>query len=137
MNIPDQTVTRDVWWHLMITLSFYMSELMGLFFDVKRKDFWSMFIHHVVSIVLFFFAWKSNLYRMFMVALVLLDCSEILLEVLFSTEVIKILPSVVLQLSKIMVYLGHDRISFVTFFTFLFVWVVTRLGYYPFWLLKR
>ncbi|XP_068900499.1 ceramide synthase 5-like [Tenebrio molitor] len=81
MNIPDQTVTRDVWWHLMITLSFYMSELMGLFFDVKRKDFWSMFIHHVVSIVLFFFAWKSNLYRMFMVALVLLDCSEILLEV--------------------------------------------------------
>jgi hypothetical protein len=96
-----------------------------------------MFIHHVVSIVLFLFAWKSNLYRMFIVALVLLDCSEILLEVLFSTEVIKILPSVVLQLSKIMVYLGHDRISFVTFFTFLFVWVVTRLGYYPFWLLKR
>jgi hypothetical protein len=104
----------------MITLSFYLSELMGLYFDVKRKDFWPMFIHHVTSIVVLFFVWKCHLFRINMVALVLFDCSDILLE-----------------LSKIMVYLGHDRTSFVTFFTFLFVWVMTRLGYFPFWVVKR
>ncbi|KAJ3618385.1 hypothetical protein MTP99_006385 [Tenebrio molitor] len=119
IDIENQTVTRNVWWHLMITLSFYLSELMGLYFDVKRKDFWPMFIHHVTSIVVLFFVWKCHLFRINMVALVLFDCSDILLE-----------------LSKIMVYLGHDRTSFVTFFTFLFVWVMTRLGYFPFWVVK-
>ncbi|XP_068900498.1 ceramide synthase 5-like [Tenebrio molitor] len=89
----DQAVTRDVWWHLMITLSFYLSELMGLYLDVKRKDFWPMFIHHVTSIVLFAFVWKSNFHRLNMVGLVLFDCCDILLEVLFSTEVIKMLQS--------------------------------------------
>jgi hypothetical protein len=115
----DQAVTRDVWWHLMITLSFYLSELMGLCLDVKRKDFWPMFIHHVTSIVLFAFVWKSNLHRLNMVGLVLFDCCDILLE-----------------LSKIMIYLGHNRMCFVTFFTFLFVWVVSRLVYFPFWIVK-
>ncbi|KAH0812353.1 hypothetical protein GEV33_010437 [Tenebrio molitor] len=116
INFRDQTVTRDVWWFIMISLSFYLSELMGMYFDVKRKDFWPMFIHHVATVVLLFFAWKCHLFRIFMVALVLLDCSDVLLE-----------------LSKIMIYLGHDKTSFVTFFTFVLVWIVTRLGYFPFW----
>ncbi|XP_068899790.1 ceramide synthase 2-like [Tenebrio molitor] len=103
----------------MITLSFYLSELMGMYFDVKRKDFWPMFIHHVATVVLLFFAWKCHLFRIFMVALVLLDCSDVLLE-----------------LSKIMIYLGHDKTSFVTFFTFVLVWIVTRLGYFPFWVVR-
>jgi hypothetical protein len=66
---------------------------MGLYFDVKRKDFWPMFIHHVTSIVVLFFVWKCHLFRINMVALVLFDCSDILLEVLFCAEVIKILAS--------------------------------------------
>jgi hypothetical protein len=52
-----------------------------------------MFIHHVTSIVVLFFVWKCHLFRINMVALVLFDYSDILLEVLFCAEVIKILAS--------------------------------------------
>jgi hypothetical protein len=52
-----------------------------------------MFIHHVATVVLLFFAWKCHLFRIFMVALVLLDCSDVLLEVLVFPVVIKSLES--------------------------------------------
>jgi hypothetical protein len=45
--------------------------------------------------------------------------------------------TVVLQLTKIMIYLRHNRMYFITFFTFLFVWIVARLVYFPFWVVKR
>ncbi|CAH1383461.1 unnamed protein product [Tenebrio molitor] len=118
-DFVDQTVTRDVWWHIMISLAFYLSELMSLYFDVKRKDFWPMFIHHVATVVLLFLGWKCHLFRIFIAALVLLDCTDILLE-----------------LTKIMIYLRHNRMYFITFFTFLFVWIVARLVYFPFWVVK-
>jgi hypothetical protein len=35
-----------------------------------------------------------------------------------------------------MTYLGYNRMSFMTFFTFLFVWIVSRLGYLPLWIVK-
>jgi hypothetical protein len=54
---------------------------MSLYFDVKRKDFWPMFIHHVATVVLLFFGWKCHLFRIFIAALVLLDGTDILLEV--------------------------------------------------------
>ncbi|KAH0821138.1 hypothetical protein GEV33_001653 [Tenebrio molitor] len=79
-NFRDQTIARDVWWHIMISMSFYLSELMGLYFDVKRKDFWPMFTHHVISILLLFFAWKCNFNRITMAGIFLLDCNDILLE---------------------------------------------------------
>jgi hypothetical protein len=78
----------------MISMSFYLSELMGLYFDVKRKDFWPMFTHHVISILLLFFAWKCNFNRITMAGIFLLDCNDILLEVLIFPDVIKITVTV-------------------------------------------
>jgi hypothetical protein len=115
----DQRGTSDVWWYVMCSWTFYWSELVVLHLNAKKKDFYPTLIHHVTSIILLYFAWNSNLSRIFMVGFVLIDCSDIPLEV-----------------SKMTLYLGHDKVSRVAYFTFVFVWIVTRLGYLPFWAVK-
>ena len=44
-------------------LAFYWSLSILQFFDVKRKDFWEMFVHHLTTIALLCFSWTCNLTR--------------------------------------------------------------------------
>jgi hypothetical protein len=128
----DQRGTSDVSW------TFYWSELVVLHLNAKKKDFYPTLIHHVTSIILLYFAWNSNLSRIFMVGFVLIDCSDIPLEVFtFQFSGFHKNLTGVLQVSKMTLYLGHDKVSRVAYFTFVFVWIVTRLGYLPFWAVKR
>ena len=80
-NYPHHKIDRDVWWYYMIELSFYWSLCISQFFDVKRKDFWEMFIHHVTTIALMAFSWTCNLTRVGTLVLVIHDCADIFLEV--------------------------------------------------------
>ena len=63
-------------------LSFYWALCISQFFDVKRKDFWEMFIHHVTTIALMGFSWTCNLTRVGTLVLVIHDCADIFLEVI-------------------------------------------------------
>lgn len=65
----------------MISLAFYWSLAVSQFFDVKRKDFWQMFIHHIAAICLMGFSWMCNLHRIGTLVLLTHDCSDIFLEV--------------------------------------------------------
>jgi len=47
----------------MFSLAFYWSLSISQFFDVKRKDFVEMFIHHITTIALLAFSWTCNLFR--------------------------------------------------------------------------
>ena len=67
--------------YYMIELSFYWALCISQFFDVKRKDFWEMFIHHVTTIALMAFSWTCNLTRVGTLVLVIHDCADIFLEV--------------------------------------------------------
>lgn len=78
---PHQSVSWDIWWYYMISLSFYWSLCVSQFFDVKRKDFWQMFIHHIATIVLMSLSWVCNLPRIGSLVLVVHDCADIFLEV--------------------------------------------------------
>ncbi|OQR79020.1 ceramide synthase 6-like, partial [Tropilaelaps mercedesae] len=62
-NFPHHDMTNDVWWYYMIELGFYISLTFSQFLDVKRKDFWQMFVHHIVTIMLMAFSWTCNLTR--------------------------------------------------------------------------
>lgn len=80
-NYPHHRIDGDVWWYYMVELSFYWSLCISQFFDVKRKDFWEMFIHHVTTIALMAFSWICNLTRVGTLVLVIHDCADIFLEV--------------------------------------------------------
>lgn len=65
----------------MISLSFYWSLAISQFRDVKRKDFWQMFVHHIATILLMAFSWVCNLIRVGTLVLLVHDCADIFLEV--------------------------------------------------------
>jgi ceramide synthetase len=65
----------------MFSLAFYWSLTISQFFDVKRKDFWQMFIHHIATICLMAFSWVCNLHRMGTLVLLIHDCADVFLEV--------------------------------------------------------
>jgi len=65
----------------MFSLAFYWSLTVSQFFDVKRKDFWQMFVHHIATICLMAFSWVCNLHRIGTLVLLVHDCADIFLEV--------------------------------------------------------
>lgn len=72
----------------MISMAFYWSLTASQFFDVKRKDFWQMFVHHIVTLLLMSLSWICNLHRVGSLVLVVHDCADIFLEVSFYTYII-------------------------------------------------
>jgi len=102
----------------MIELSFYWSLSISQFFDVKRKDFVEMFIHHVTTIALLSLSWTCNLTRCGSLVLLVHDCSDVFLE-----------------LAKMLHYAKLNTLCDVIFGIFVLVWTFTRLGLFPTWIL--
>lgn len=67
----------------MIELAFYWSLVFSQFIDVKRKDFWQMFLHHIATISLLSFSYIVNFVRVGALVLVIHDCADYWLEVNF------------------------------------------------------
>lgn len=118
-TFPHQEITSDMWWYYMISLSCYWSFLFTLLVDVKRKDFFEMMAHHFVTILLLVLSWTCNLTRMGSLVLILHDCADIFLES-----------------AKMTKYIGWQRTCDVLFLIFTIIWIITRIGIYPFWILR-
>lgn len=95
-------------------MAFYWSLTFSQFVDNKRKDFWQMFIHHVLTLVLISLSWICNLHRVGSLVLVVHDCADILLEA-----------------AKLTKYAGYQKTCDIIFACFTVTWIVTRLGMYP------
>ncbi|EEB11423.1 longevity assurance factor, putative [Pediculus humanus corporis] len=117
---PHQSVSNDIWWYYMISMSFYWSLAVSQFFDVKHKDFWQMFIHHIATIILMDFSWVCNMHRIGSLVLVIHDCADVLLEG-----------------AKMAKYANYQRVCDGLFVVFTLVWIMTRLGLYPFWIMRN
>lgn len=62
--------------------AFYWSLVTSHFFDVKRKDFWQMFAHHILTLFLLALSWVCNFHRIGSLTLILHDFADIFLEVI-------------------------------------------------------
>ncbi|XP_030757262.1 ceramide synthase 6 [Sitophilus oryzae] len=117
-DFPHQSLPNDIWWYYIISMSFYWSLCVSQFFDVKRKDFWQMFIHHIATIVLMVLSWIVNVFRIGSLVLVLHDCADIFLEG-----------------AKMAKYSGYQKVCDVIFAIFTVLWIITRVGIFPFWII--
>ncbi|PNF38120.1 hypothetical protein B7P43_G15251, partial [Cryptotermes secundus] len=68
---PHQSITSHFWWYYMISLA------VSKIFDIKWKDFWQKFIHHIATICLTGFSWMCNLHRIGTLVLLTHECSDI------------------------------------------------------------
>ena len=102
-------VSFDVWMYYMLELAFYWGLCFSQFFDVKRKDFWEMFLHHVATIALIMFSWTTHFVRMGTLVMIVHDCSDPLLE-----------------LAKLLRYANHNKVSEAVLVVFTPIWVISR-----------
>jgi sphingoid base N-palmitoyltransferase len=98
----------------MVSMAFYWSLTASQFFDVRRKDFWQMFAHHMITILLIALSWVCNLHRVGSLVLLVHDCADIFLEA-----------------AKLTKYANYQKVCDIIFAIFIVVWLVTRLGLYP------
>ncbi|VUZ46725.1 unnamed protein product [Hymenolepis diminuta] len=87
---------------------------MWIFVEVKRKDFAVMLSHHVFTVTLIVFSFLTNYFRIGSVIMLIHDASDFWLEA-----------------AKMFRYVGKFWSCMFCFTTFILVWIITRLYYFP------
>ena len=115
VNYPHHHLENDIWWYYMMELSLNLSlSISIMIFDTKRKDFFMMLFHHMMTVVLISLSWTLNFFKVGTLVMVCHDFADVWLES-----------------AKMCRYAGHAKASEVLFVCFALSWIVLRLGYYP------
>ncbi|CAL8298164.1 unnamed protein product [Lota lota] len=117
-GFPKMPLLPSQYWYYMLELGFYVSLLLSVATDVKRKDFKEQIVHHVATILLISFSWLVNYIRAGTLIMLVHDTSDSLMES-----------------AKIFNYAGWRRTCNLFFTTFAAVFIVTRLVILPFWII--
>jgi len=99
-------------------LAFYLSLACTLLFDNKRKDFPEQIVHHIATILLLSLSYVCNFTRVGTLVLWCHDVSDIFLES-----------------AKLCIYAKINVLPDILFALFGIVFFVSRLIYFPFWIL--
>ncbi|XP_028393146.1 ceramide synthase 6-like [Dendronephthya gigantea] len=118
-NYPYYHITKPIYYYYMVEASFYTSLICSQFMDVRRKDFWPMFIHHNATVVLIVMSYVTNHVRIGCLIILVHDSADYLLEA-----------------AKVFNYGRLQRICDVTFACFAVIFYVSRLVIYPGWILN-
>lgn len=113
-NYPHHPVKQEEWWYYNIELGFYISLVVTQFIDTKRKDFWQMFVHHIVTILLLVLSWACNFHRMGALVLAIHDIADVPLEG-----------------AKLAKYCKKQRLADLVFAIFTITWIYTRCYVLP------
>ncbi|KAM8750304.1 ceramide synthase 2 isoform 1-T3 [Acanthopagrus schlegelii] len=117
-GFPKQSMLPSQYWYYMLEMGFYISLLLSLSFDVKRKDFKEQVIHHTATLTLLSFSWVSNYIRIGTIVMALHDCADILLEG-----------------AKVFNYAKWRKTANTMFVVFTALFMGTRVIIFPFWII--
>uniref|UniRef100_A0A672LZQ0 Ceramide synthase 2-like n=1 Tax=Sinocyclocheilus grahami TaxID=75366 RepID=A0A672LZQ0_SINGR len=113
-----QSMLESQYCYYIVEMSFYLSLVLRITFDVKRKDFKEQIVHHWATLTLLAFSWCGNYIRVGTLVMLIHDSSDILLES-----------------AKILNYAKWKRTCNGIFVVFAAVFIGTRLIIFPFWII--
>uniref|UniRef100_A0A3B5AF80 Ceramide synthase 2-like n=1 Tax=Stegastes partitus TaxID=144197 RepID=A0A3B5AF80_9TELE len=111
---PKQPVAEAHYWYYVLEMGFYLSLLLCVSVDVKRKDFKEQVIHHIATLFLIGFSYCANYVRVGTLVMLVHDSSDFLLES-----------------AKMFHYAVWTRTCDSLFVVFALVFLVTRLVVFP------
>ncbi|CAJ1060625.1 ceramide synthase 2-like [Xyrichtys novacula] len=111
---PKQPVAEAHHWYYILEMGFYLSLLLSVSVDVKRKDFKEQVIHHIATLFLIGFSYCANYVRVGTLVMFVHDSSDFLLES-----------------AKMFHYAGWTTTCDSLFVVFAVVFLVTRLVVLP------
>ena len=120
-NYPYQPISQSLVVYYMLQLAYYCYSLVTQVVSNSRKrhaDYWMMFFHHLIAVILISMSWCSQMHRMGCLILVTGDATNVLVE-----------------LTKCAHGARKRIMSWVSLLAFTCVWFAFRLGIYPFILL--
>ena len=115
VDYPRQTVWPSVYYYYMFEGGFYISLLISIMTDVRRKDFTEQLIHHMATIFLIVFSYIANFVRVGTLVMAIHDISDIFLEV-----------------AKSCVYIKAQEPANFLFNIFAVVFIVSRIFVFPY-----
>ncbi|XP_017265042.1 ceramide synthase 5 [Kryptolebias marmoratus] len=116
-NYPFQPLSPGQYNYYVAELAFYWSLMFSQFTDIKRKDFFIMFVHHLATILLITFSYGNNMLRAGTLVMCVHDASDVFLEA-----------------AKLANYAKYQKLCDVLFVVFSVVFFLTRLVIFPFWI---
>jgi len=67
--------------YYLVEMAFWLQQVFVLNIEARRKDFWQMFCHHLITCTLIFMSYTYNVTRVGNAILCIMDLSDILLSV--------------------------------------------------------
>lgn len=117
---PHQELKLPVKLIYMCQCGFYIYSIAALLtWETRRKDFSVMMSHHIVTVILISYSYNTRFFRIGTIILALHDASDIFLEA-----------------AKVFKYSGKEFGASACFGLFALSWLVLRLIYFPFWVIR-
>eukprot|EP00884_Botryococcus_braunii_P003814 jgi/Botrbrau1/13433/Bobra.0082s0037.1 len=103
-----------------LELGFYVQAIPSLcFWEVRRKDFWESFAHHIATVGLIVYSYQVNFVKVGVMVFLCHDVNDIFLEG-----------------AKLARYADRSIMSNVLFIAFMLSWFASRIVYFPLWVIR-
>lgn len=117
---PDQELRLPLKFFYMCQCGFYIYSIAALLtWETRRKDFSVMMSHHVITVVLIAYSYFTSFFRIGSIILALHDASDVFMEA-----------------AKIFKYSDKELGASVCFGLFAISWLLLRLIFFPFWIIR-
>lgn len=117
---PNQHLKPSIKLIYMCQCGFYIYSISALLtWETRRKDFAVMMSHHVVTVILISYSYITRFFRIGSIILALHDASDVFMEA-----------------AKVFKYSEKEFGASVCFGLFALSWLVLRLIYFPFWVIR-
>ncbi|GKU09619.1 unnamed protein product [Fusarium langsethiae] len=108
-NWPNREVSSLMKSYMLAQLAFWLQQIIVVNIEKRRKDYWQMISHHIVTIVLVYSSYRYGLTRVGNVVLILMDLNDLIFSV-----------------AKCLKYMGLQTLCDIMFGVFVVSWVLCR-----------